>query len=129
MNPNDATQSVIAAGREVILRTRAYINAGQSFAMETTLSGGWTLTAMHAALKQGYIIRVVYICVDDPELNIRRVRERVSHGGHDVPDDDVRRRYARSSANIPEVLKIANQGFVFDNSLNEPRKMLETKPV
>jgi predicted ABC-type ATPase len=29
-------------------------------------------------------------------------------------------------ANIPEVLKIANQGFVFDNSLNEPRKMLET---
>jgi predicted ABC-type ATPase len=100
---------------------------GQSLAIETTLSGSWTLTAMRAALKQGYVVRVVYICVDNPELNIRRVRERVSHGGHDVPDDDVRRPYTRSLANIPEVLKIANRGFVFDNSLNEPRKMLETR--
>jgi predicted ABC-type ATPase len=85
-----------------------------------------TLTAIRAALQREYLIRAVYVCIDTPELNVQRVRERVAYGGHDVPEDDIRRRYSRSLLNLRPVLKIANQGFVYDNSGAEPRKVLET---
>ncbi|HEY1948787.1 MAG TPA: AAA family ATPase [Bryobacteraceae bacterium] len=127
LNPNNPGQSAIAAARDVLRRTHAYIEAGQSFAVETTLAGSWILTAMQAALQQGWMVRVVYICVDTPERNIRRVRERVLQGGHDVPDEDIRRRYARSLQNIQAALKIVGQCTVYDNSGAEPRKVLETR--
>jgi predicted ABC-type ATPase len=112
LNPNNPALSAIAAGREVIRRTHEYIEMGQSFAIETTLAGSWTLTAIHAALQREYLIRIVYVCIDTPELNVQRVRERVAYGGHDVPEDDIRRRYTRSLLNLRPVLKIANQGFI-----------------
>jgi predicted ABC-type ATPase len=110
LNPNNPGQSAIAAARDVLRRTHAYIEAGQSFAVETTLAGSWILTAIQAALQQGWMVRVVYICVDTPERNIRRVRERVLQGGHDVPDEDVRRQYARSLLNIRMASELWTRG-------------------
>ena len=127
MNPADPRRAAVAAGREVILRTREYLESRQSFGIETTLSSSSTLATMETAKERGFAVRLVYVCLDDAERNIERVKERVSRGGHDVPDEDVRRRYQRSLQNLPAALRLAHQGVVYDNSLSEPQKVLETR--
>lgn len=91
--------AAMTAGREVLRRTQEYIDSGHDFAIETTLSGIWTTRAIKEALAQQFFVRLVYICLDSPEKSIQRVHERVAQGGHDVPDHDIRRRYARSLSN------------------------------
>ncbi len=64
---------------------------------------------------------------DNPERSIQRVHERVAQGGHDVPDEDVRRRYARRLLNLRQVVNMVNQAIVYDNSGVEPRLVLEIR--
>src|ERR1700678_3839745 len=80
-----------------------------------------------AALERLFFTRLFYICLDNPERSIQRVRERVAQGGHDVPDADVRRRYTRSLKNASHVLQLVHQGLVFDNSGAEPRPVFEMR--
>ena len=62
-------------------------------------------------------MRLVYVCLNEPERNIRRVLERVARGGHAVPEDDVRRRYGRSLRNLPAALQIADEATVYSDPL------------
>ncbi len=65
------------------------------------------------------------MCLQSPEQCIGRVRQRVAEGGHDVPDEDVRRRYSRSLANVQELLRIADESLIYDNSGLQPKLVLE----
>ena len=127
MDPADPSRVALAAGRETIRRTREYLKNAQSFGIETTLSGGGYLETMKAARTKGFFIRLVYICVGNPEKNIQRVRQRLAQGGHDVPDEDVRRRYERSLSNLPEALTLANEAWLYDNSGDAPRMVMESR--
>jgi predicted ABC-type ATPase len=64
--------------------------------------------------KRSFFARLFIICLDNPERSIRRVRERVAQGGHEVADSDPRRRYERSLcfSNTRQVLRIVHQGLV-----------------
>jgi predicted ABC-type ATPase len=125
LHPCTPRLAAVAAGREVLRRTNEYIQSGQNFAIETTLAGAWTSKAIQAALSREFFVRLVYICVDNPERSIQRVHERVAQGGHDVPDDDVRRRYARSLLNVTKIVATVNQAIIYDNSGAEPKLLLE----
>ena len=49
---------------------------------------------------------------------MRRVKLRVAMGGHDVPEDTVRRRYTRSLLNFHSLyLPLADRWVMFDNSI------------
>ncbi|HTU45751.1 MAG TPA: AAA family ATPase [Bryobacteraceae bacterium] len=119
--------AAIMAGREVLRRTQEYVASGQDFAIETTLSGIWTTRAINQALMLGFFVRLVYICLDSAEKSIQRVHERVAQGGHDVPDDDVRRRYARSLSNAKKVLSLVHETIIYDNSGPEPTLIVEIR--
>jgi len=82
------------------------------------------MTIMREARRAGYKIALVYVALKDPELHIERVRLRVSQGGHDIPDADIRRRYARSLMRAPEALSLADEAVVLDNSGLHPVRML-----
>ena len=127
MNPSNPREAAVAAGRELIRRTREYLENRESFAIETTLASHSAVTTMLEAEELGFIVRLVYICVDNPERSIKRVRERAARGGHFVPDEDVRRRYERSLQNLPDVLRRAHNAVVYENSGRGPRKVLETQ--
>lgn len=127
INPETPLQAGVSAGREVLRRTAQYIQNAESFAVETTLAGSWTNSAIRAALARSFFTQLFYICLDSPERSIQRVRERVALGGHDVPDADVRRRYTRSLTNAGHVLQLVHQGLVFDNSGAEPRPVFEMR--
>jgi predicted ABC-type ATPase len=109
-------RAAIPAAREAILRSRALLADRVSFALETTLSGHGAMGIMRQAMDAGYKTFLVYVSLGDPELHIERVRLRVSQGGHDIPDADIRRRYWRSLKRAPEALRLADEAVVLDNS-------------
>lgn len=110
------SHSAIEAGKRVLLASEEYLQKRVSFVVETTLSGGTYLRMMREAKKLGYRIRLIYIGTDSLEINLERVQQRVGKGGHDVPEEDQRRRYPRSLRNLPLALEIADEALIVDNS-------------
>lgn len=125
LNLADPRRAAVAAGREVVRRTQEYIEKRQSFAIETTLAGNRILAVIRSAADAGFFVRLVYICLDQPERNVQRVQERFAKGGHGVPNEDIRRRYIRSLTNLSAVLHFVNAAFIYDNSEVAPRKIME----
>ena len=84
--------------------------------VETTLAGSGVLRLMETARKAGYRSVVPYVSVDSPDQALIRIRNRVVLGGHDVPESDVRRRFARSQANLPAAIARADEVLLYDNT-------------
>jgi predicted ABC-type ATPase len=110
--------SAVAAGKEVLRLAKEHLKRGESFAVETTLSGKNYLQMMQYArgIDQGFEVVLIYIGTERVEINLARIAKRVRAGGHDVPEIDVRRRYLRSIQNLPVAAGIADRVLLFDNS-------------
>ena len=100
LNPSDPLGVRIEAGRETFRRIDELFERGESFAVESTLSGNAYVKVLQLAKALGYETMIAYVFVDSPEVCIARIAVRVQGGGHFVPDEDVRRRYARSKENF-----------------------------
>jgi predicted ABC-type ATPase len=109
----------IAAARHVLRSAKEHIGRAESFAVETTLSGKNYLQMMVDARIRGFEIVLVYIGTENVEINLARIKNRVLEGGHDVPEEDVRRRYKRSFQNLPIAIKRSDHTILFDNSTEE----------
>jgi predicted ABC-type ATPase len=110
----------IAAERRAIM-----LEARKSFATETVFSHPSKLDIITDAQDRGYMVIVMHVGVDDPDLSVERVRTRTEEGGHDVPEQKIRDRYARGQPLIRQAVLRADRGMVFDNSrLNEPPRLL-----
>jgi predicted ABC-type ATPase len=105
------------AGRIMLRRLRQLSDAKADFAFESTLSSR-SFAAFLGALKlQGYAIAIYYFSLANPQLAVRRVKLRVSLGGHGVPADVVRRRFGRSLNNFFGLyIPLADEWTLFDNS-------------
>jgi predicted ABC-type ATPase len=90
----------LKAGRIFFRKLQELADAGQSFVMESTLSGGYLTRVVGQLRKYKYSIRIVYVFLENPESCIERVKIRVMKGGHHVPEEDIRRRYYRSKHNF-----------------------------
>jgi predicted ABC-type ATPase len=109
------------AGRIMLSRLRNLAKARVDFAFESTLSGKGYATFLSKLLAAGYEFHLLYIWLQSAEIAVQRVRERVRLGGHDVPEDQIRRRYVRSRLNFFGLyLPLATSWAVFDNSLPPP---------
>jgi len=124
LNPIQPSAAAIPAGREAILRCNAFLVERVSFTLETTLAGNGAASILRRAKDVGYSTFLVYVSLGDPELHIERVRIRVSQGGHNIPDADIRRRYERSLRRAPEALRLCDEAVVLDNSGVAPVRLL-----
>lgn len=88
-------------------------NNKQNIIFETTNFGG---TIKKSAIKQGYKIYGLHICVLHPELSVARVQHRVKNGGHDIPVNVIHRRYQDNLTYLRKVLPSENTAIVIDNS-------------
>jgi len=68
----------------------------ESFSFETVMSHPSKVQIMVRAHDAGYEVALYFVATSDPEINVRRVENRVSTGGHDVPHDRIRARYSRA---------------------------------
>ena len=86
------------------------------FAIETTLGGNTISRLLAEAAARGTAIYVWYVGLASPELHIRRVRARVRLGGHDIPEEAIRRRYEHSRRNLIALLPALTALRMYDNS-------------
>jgi len=108
----------IAAGRILLTEVGRVLADGKSFVMESTISGSYHLRILREAREKGYEIILIYVFLDTIELNIARIKNRVKLGGHDVPAEDVIRRYHKSMKNFESVAILVDFWKIYHNSNN-----------
>ena len=79
---------------------------------------------MRRAKQAGYEVGLVFVALDSADLNVRRVANRVARGGHDIPDDVIRRRYETAFRRLPDAIRIADGSMIFDNSTSSGPRLL-----
>ena len=104
-----------AAWQEGLRRLNAAIAHGEDYAFETTL-GGNTIAARLGDASESHDVLMWFCGLDSPEHHMARVRLRVSHGGHDIPEAKIRERYRTSIANLVALLPHLSRLQVYDNS-------------
>ena len=126
LNPLQPEQEAIAAGRMMLEMIRRYVNQGRSFAFETTLSGRTYASMIPRWQEQGYRVDLVFLGLPSPEIAIERVKQRVQDGGHDIPEDVIRRRFEAGRCNFDDIYRpLVNQWSLYDNSGNSPMLLIE----
>ena len=111
----------IRAGRKFISELDRIIKADRPVAVESTLSGKYLERIIRKVKRAGYRVSIIYFFVDSPEISLSRIHARVKAGGHDIPEQDVRRRFYRSKSNFWKIYKdIADDWTMVYNGIESP---------
>jgi predicted ABC-type ATPase len=121
LSPFAPEMAALQAGRLMLLEIDKCVKANTSFAFETTLSGLSYSRKIKTWKSLGYKVILYYFSLPAAEMAIERVKLRVSQGGHNIPEKDIRRRFERSINNFDQVYKqLADLWVLFDTSGLEP---------
>lgn len=105
------------AGRIMIERIDELINLEMDFGFETTLTTLSYIKRIKLAKEKGYNVTLIYFWLDNANLAIERVKLRVSEGGHNIPEEIIKRRYYRGVENlITKFIAICDYWIVINNS-------------
>lgn len=107
--------SPVEGGKAAVRKIDECLEKGISFTQETTLSGARTERTIRRAKERGYTIRLYYIGLDTMEESLGRIANRVAKGGHDIPKEDVERRFQSRFADVLRVLPYCDEARFFDN--------------
>lgn len=103
LSPFNPANIAIEAGRLMLKRIDELLKSEECFSIETTLATRSYIRLVGQAQKQGYKVSLIYFWLNSPELAVERVAQRVSKGGHDIPQDVVLRRYQAGINNLFEI--------------------------
>jgi len=88
----------------------------RSFASETVFSHTSKLDLMAAAKRAGFVVVLLVVCVDDPQMLPGRVAQRVQEGGHPVPPERILSRYPRTVRHLSVAVRRADLALLYDTS-------------
>ena len=108
--------NTIAGGKAALKKIQDCIGKGISFTQETTLSGRHTEATARELLEKGYHVRLYYIGLNSAAESLTRISNRVKYGGHDIPAQDVERRFAGRWEAVAKVLPYCDEAEFYDNS-------------
>ncbi len=108
------------AGRIMLNRINDLLEAGDSFAFETTLSTRSYKQKIEQAKLNGYTVTLLFFWLENVELAKERVKTRVAEGGHNIAPHIIERRYFRGLKNLFDIyLPIVDRALLFNNSLGK----------
>ncbi|MFO0803077.1 MAG: zeta toxin family protein [Gemmataceae bacterium] len=117
LNAFDVESQAANAGRVMLEHLRQLAAERKSFAFETTLSGRAYANWLASLRMLGYDVQLFYFWLESVDVAVQRVAERVSAGGHHIPEETIRRRYSLSVRNFFELYSpIADHWRVYDNT-------------
>ena len=93
LSPFDPSKASIQASRYMLMKIRYLLKRHEDFAVETTLATRTLLKIVKSAQAAGYTVTLLYFWLNSPDLAVERVRARVEAGGHNIPEETIRRRY------------------------------------
>lgn len=106
------------------------ITEGRDYRFETTLGGRTIAQLLERAAQSGHRLHVWFCGLVSADLHLHRVRSRVAHGGHDIPEVKIRERWTRSRENLVRLLPSIDHLRVHDNSAEaDPAEGHRPKPV
>ncbi|HEU4716331.1 MAG TPA: zeta toxin family protein [Bacteroidia bacterium] len=109
--------SQFEAGRVLFKRVEDCLSQNISFAFETTMSGKIWISFIKKAKKRGYKISIYFLFVNSEKLSLKRIRNRVKLGGHDIPKETVHRRFEKTFSNFKTLYApLADEWTLIDNS-------------
>ena len=112
----------IEAGRIMLARMKTLQQRGVSFAFETTLASRQVAARIATWVDAGYECDLVFLWLPSLEIAVARVAERVRAGGHDVPEETIRRRYERGLMNFFHLRKAGLTAWrLYDSAGLKPR--------
>lgn len=115
--PEASSQADFQAGRLMLAELDRLAAEGRSFAFETTLSGRGYLRRIRQWRSDGYHVTLLFRSLPSADEAVERVRLRVSQGGHDVPEDVVRRHFEVGLRNFRELYSEAVDAWVLYDGL------------
>lgn len=120
ISPLDVESAARAAGRIMLQEMESCLANNDDFALETTLASRTLAPFVRRCKTAGYRFTLIYVWLQQPELAIARVAKRVRAGGHNIPEDVIRRRYERGRTNFLSLYKdLADEWIVVDNTGEE----------
>ena len=120
--------AAIKAGKLVLQQIHEYSERGVDFAFETTLSGKSYKSLLIELKSKGYALHLFFLWLPGVELAMARIKERVQEGGHNVPAEDVRRRFSRGINNFFTLYEpLLDSWMLFDNSKAKPTLIAKRK--
>lgn len=94
LSPFDPSAASVNASRKMLQKIDYLMARGMDFCVETTLATRTLLGIIRTAQEKNYTVTIIYFWINSAELAISRVRKRVLSGGHNIPEETVRRRYS-----------------------------------
>ena len=126
LNPFGAGSVAMRAGRLMAKEIREHVRLGNSFAFETTLSGRGYARQIPSWQEMGYRVKLFFLRLPTPERAMGRVAQRVAEGGHDVPEQVIRRRFAAGWYNFEHLYRdLVDEWALYDNSGVAPELLAE----
>lgn len=126
LSPLAPEKELVAASRIFLSEIRANIKKREDFAVETTLSGKSYLKLIKQLQEDNWRVELIYLALPNIEVSSFRVAERVAHGGHNIPSNDIIRRFPRSLANLLDLFSYqVDQCQCYMNANEEPILLFE----
>ncbi len=121
LNPSRPDLAAVQAGRLMLKTIHDCVEKKEDFAFETTLSGRGYARLIPLWQKEGYLVKLFFLRLPTPEMAVARVRQRVIEGGHDIPEQTVRRRFYSGWSNFQLIYRdIVDDWVVYDSSSGKP---------
>jgi len=128
LSPFAPDRAAFAAGRIMLMRLRELAGHREDFAFETTFSGRAYARLLRDLRAAGYRIRLDFLWISELSIARGRVRQRVTKGGHDIPDDVQVRRFQLGIRNLAELYRpLLDHWRLYDNTGQQPHLVAEEK--
>lgn len=125
LSPFAPETAAIRAARLMLAEIADCARRGETFAFETTLAGLGYLAHIKRWRAQGYHVSLFFLSLSDADAAVARVAERVRQGGHHIPEDVIRRRFAAGLRNLERAYKSAVDAWAKYDSVGESPILLE----
>jgi predicted ABC-type ATPase len=117
MSPFEPELAAIAAGRVMLDHIAHLVKAKESFVIETTLSGLGYARHISEWKKIGYQVSLTFLSLPSEAIAVKRVKNRVKQGGHNIPTHVIKRRFLAGRDNFHNIYKnLVDHWVLFDNT-------------
>ena len=128
LSPFTPSRVAVKAGKILLEQIADCSRRKADFAFETTLAGKTYAKLFEEMKLKGYELHLFFLWLPAVKLALARIADRVRKGGHDIPERDVRRRFARGLRNLFHTYgSLFDTWSVFDNSTGSPEQIFRTE--
>ena len=121
LSPFRPEEAAARAARLMLEMMKDCVRRGESFSIETTLSGRTYARMIPQWRQAGYVVALFFLQLPNADLAVARVADRVAQGGHHIPESVIRRRFHAGITNFHNLyIPLVDYWRLYDNSGEEP---------